>query len=688
MLRVGIDVGGTFTDIVVFDEESGRLVAGKVLTVPREPWRGVLGAFDALGVRVSDVGVFVHATTLGTNMFLGQVGIEPPVAVLITNAGFRDVIEIGRQNRAELYNLFFEKPQPLVPRSRRFGVRGRVSARGEELEPLDVGAVRRIAREWCGRAKVFIISFLHCYANDAHERLAARVVREECPGAEVVTGCEVDPEPGEFERTSTAVVNGLLRPILSRYLSKLAREMEQRGFRGRFLVMQSSGGVASLEYAVRFPAAFIESGPAAGVVATAYFAEAMGIRYALSFDMGGTTAKAAAIVNGEPIVADMYEVGGKVHMGRVLRGSGYPVRYPFIDIAEVSAGGGTIAWVDAGGALRVGPISAGADPGPACYGRGGREPTVTDANLVLGRLPEVLAGGRVRLHRNLAKEALEKLAKAVGMDTVEAALAVIRIADTVMARALRLVSIEKGYDPRMFTLFAFGGAGPLHAVSLARELGVPRVVVPPYTGVFSALGLLLTDYRHDLRRPVVRRADELEEEQLNKVFDELADEAKRILASEGVPEERVRLTRLLEARYEGQAYSLTIPYHGSLSEAVNEFHKLHAARYGYSMPEHPVVIVSARLVAIGVTPKPRLPRSKPLRHTPEPVGYREVYFKDDGWTRTPIYRRDRLKPGAVLKGPAVIESDDSTILIPPDSVGTVDEHHSIVISVGGGSVEA
>ena len=675
--RIGADIGGTFTDVVGFDDESGELLHLKVLTTPREPWRGLIEGIEKLGWALDSVEIIVHASTIGTNTFLGQVGLRLPKAVLLTNEGFRDVLEIGRQNRPELYNLFFQRPAPLVPRSRRIGVRGRIGPDGSELEPLDENQVRRIARQWCREAEVFIISFLHSYRNPSHEQRAKQIIEEECPGTIVVTSYETDPQPKEYERTSTTVVNGLLKPLLARYIEKVVEELERRGFRGKFLVMQSSGGVAGSDEATRYPAAFIESGPAAGAVAVAYFSKLMGVEKALGFDMGGTTAKASTVVNGEPLVVQEYEVGGKVHMGRLLRGSGYPVRYPYIDLAEVSAGGGTIAWIDPGGALRVGPVSAGADPGPACYGRGGTEPTITDANYVLGRLPDELAGGRVKLHRDLAEKALAKLAEKLGMSIVELASSIIRISNTVMARALRLVSVERGYDPREFSMYAFGGAGPLHAAALAAEIGVREVIVPPLPGVFSALGLLVTDYRHDLHKAVVKRADEVSEEELERIYSELEQEATRMLVSEGVKQGDIRITRLLDMRYLGQAYELIVPYRGNIAEAVEAFHEKHRARYGYDMRGEPVVIVNARIVAIGAIPKPRLPRSEPRPYRPEPRRTRRVFFEETGWVDTPVYWRPELRPGAEIEGPAVIESDESTALVPPGFAASIDSFYSI-----------
>ncbi len=662
--------------MVAVDGE-GRLRRVKVLSTPREPWRGFLAALEALGEPLERVEAIVHASTLGTNMFLGQVGLEPPELVLVTNLGFRDVLEIGRQNRPELYNPRFQRPRPLVPRSRRVGVGGRLWRGGVELEPLDAAAVEEAARRFCGPRTVFVVSLLHSYANPSHELEAERIIRRVCPGARVVLGSRVDPQPGEYERTSTAVVNAALAPLVAGYLERLRGELGRRGFRGRLLLMQSSGGLASPETIEAKPALFVESGPAAGVVAAAYMARLLGVERLLAFDMGGTTAKAAAVVGGEPGVVYEYELGGRVHMGRLVRGSGYPVRAPFIDLAEVSSGGGSIAWIDPGGALRVGPLSAGADPGPACYGRGGREPTVTDAHAVLGHLPPTLAGG-LRLRLDLAREAVSRIARALGLEVEEAAEAILGIADENMARALRLVTVERGHDPRGFTLLAYGGMGPLHAASLAERLGVERIAVPPAPGVFSALGLLLADHRHDLARGVEKKVEELPQDTLDGLFEEMREEADRLLDLDGAPREGRVYTRLLEMRYQGQRLSLRIPYTGNLGEAVESFESLYQARYGYTLPEPPLVS-AARLTAAAPAPKPRLPEGREEPHTPRPAERREAHLPGTGWTRVAVYRRESLRPGAALETPAIVYDEDSTILIPEGYTARVDRHHVIWI---------
>ena len=676
--RVGIDIGGTFTDLVAVDEETLEIIHLKKLTTPQDPVRCFIDILLDMKIRLKNIDILIHATTLGTNMFLGQTGLEKPRILFITNRGFRDVIEIGRQNRPDLYNLFFTRPEPLVPRSYRLGVKGRIGPRGEEVESLNEEEIRDIARRYCGKVDVFVISFLHSYINPIHEKRVREIILDECPDKIVVASYEVDSQPKEYERASTTLINAILRPMLSRYLERISRELKFSGFGGRFLIMRSDGGVSGIEHAIEKPAAFIESGPAAGAVAVAYLSRELGVGNALGFDMGGTTAKASAIINGDPEVISEYEVGGRVHMGRILRGSGYPLRIPHIDLAEVSAGGGTVAWVDEGGALRVGPMSVGADPGPACYDKGGDKPTITDANLVLGRLPKVLAGGEIRLNEDLAYSAIENLGDELGLDPVEAAYGVIRIANYTMARAIRLVSVERGHDPRDFILFAFGGAGPLHAADMS-DIGFRKIIIPPLPGVFSAFGLITTDFKHDYMAGIIRRVNEIDDNFLNRMFIGLEERAVDTLLDEGVSRGNIRLFRYLEMRYWGQAYELRVPYRGSIEEALTDFHRIHEARYGYSMPEEDVEIVTARVFSIGLVVKPRLRRLEAREHVPNPIGKRMIYMGESGWVKSEIFLRERLKPGASVDGPALIEEDDSTTLIPPGFRAQVDEYLNIHI---------
>ncbi len=663
---VGIDIGGTFTDVVYFDGKSFSI--GKVPTTPEYPAEGALNSLKQL--TISDIDVLVHASTLGTNTFLGQEKLKLPKIALVTTKGFRDVIEIGRQKRPELYNLYFEKPKPIVRREDRYEVEERIGPDGEVLTPLNVDELKKLCIK-LSEYEVVVVSFLHSYANPSHEIEAKKIIENLCPNVEVVTSYEINPEYKEYERTSTTVINAALRPLISRYLSSLLSSLKNRGFRGKFLVMQSNGGISNIENAIKRPAAFIESGPAAGAVAVAHFSKLVGVRNAIGFDMGGTTAKASTIVEHEPSVTLEYEIGGRVHAGRLVKGSGYPVRFPFIDLAEVSAGGGTIAWIDEGGALRVGPISAGADPGPACYGRGNDRATITDANFYLGRLGDELGGGILKLRKELSEAAISKLADELGSEREEVALGILKIANNVMAKALRIVTVERGHDPREFTMFAFGGAGPLHAAYLAEELEISKIIVPQHAGVFSAFGLLFADYRSDKVRSIIKSAEEVEESEIEEIYDELCEEAVKEIEVEDV-----RVSRYADLRYKGQAYELTVPWMGDVESTVKAFHERHESLYGFSSPEDEVELVNLRVTAVGIIEKPGLNERSGSEYRPKAEERRDVFFED--WIETPVFKRN-FEPGAVIEGPAVIEDYDSTILIPPEYVARVDGFGNVVI---------
>ncbi len=571
--------------------------------------------------------------------------------------------------------MFFSKPKPLIPRRLRFTVSERIDYTGKVIKELDVREVEEIAEKLREEnVESIAVSLLHSYVNPVHEEIIEKILSSRLPGVPIVLSSRVDPEYREYERTSTTVVNAVLVPVVSRYLRGLVEEVKARGLcsTGRILVMKSDGGFADVEEAIRIPASTIESGPAAGVVASAYIASTLGISYALSFDMGGTTAKVSTIIHGKPLVTSEYEVGGRVHKGRLVKGSGYPVRYPHIDLAEVSAGGGTIVWVDEAGHLRVGPISAGAEPGPACYGRGGDKPTITDANLILGRLGEVLAGGRIRLSLKLAMKAFEKIADETGLSVVEAAYGSIRLANTEMARAARIVTIERGYDPREFTLIAYGGAGPMHAAELAEELGVSRIIVPPTPGLFSALGLILADYRYEYKKPVLKTLEEIDPSEVEEAYNVIEKEALRLLKSKNISEDKIMLIRYMDVKYRFQSYELQVtapkPFtKESISIIAREFTKRHREVYGYDSGIRDIVVVNLRVTAIGLVDKPKIEtlNSSDMKQ-PRAKKIRLAYFKDTEWIETPVYDREDLKPGVVLKGPCIVEEYDATIVVPPN----------------------
>ena len=663
--RIGVDVGGTFTDLIAAEEGAGGLVPVKVLSTPRAPADGVLAAFhQLLAGRGGRPTYLVHASTIGTNLFLGQVGLDLPRAALLTTEGFRDVLEIGRQRRAELYNLFYQRPRPLIDRRLRIGIPERIDAGGRVVRPLDEGAVgAAAARLAAERIEAVAIAFLHGYANPDHERRAKAILQAALPDSVIVASHEVDPEYREYERTSTTVISALLSPVVSRYLRGLSARLRDEGHVLPLYAMQSSGGITTIEGAAATPATLIESGPAAGVVGAAALGRRLGYSRVLSFDMGGTTAKAGVVIGGRPEVVPEYEVGGTVHAGRIVRASGYPVRAPFIDLAEVSAGGGTVAWVD-GAALRCGPLSAGADPGPACYGRGGDRPTVTDAHLLLGWLsPRGLLGGRMPLATEAAERAMAGVAGPLGIDQTATAAGIVRVVNAQMVRALRIVSLERGFDPREMIAIAFGGAGPMHAAALADELGVREVVIPPNPGLFSAVGLLAADLRCDRVESVMRPFEQVDPKTLEARFRRLEAEAREGV-SDGGGRREVVLQRALDLRYVGQSYELTVPGAVPLPAAAEAFRTRHTEIYGYAPLREPVEVVNARVTALGIMPPLSLWEAPAGPRDSDRAEARRAYF-DGRWVEVPVAARRGLDSGRALPGPAVVEEDEATVIVPP-----------------------
>lgn len=667
MLRVGIDVGGTFTDLVAHDASSGATHVLKVASTPRAPERGVIAAIDALFARYAQpppIEYVAHSTTIATNALLGQMHLELPRVVFVTTAGFRDVIEIGRQNRSDVYNLFVTRPRPLVAREDRVTVDERIDYHGNVLHALTTAEIDRVVGEVAHRKPDAVaIGFLHSYANDAHERAIADALTRAIPELRVTRSSHIDPEYREYERFSTAVVNAALMPIVEGYLVRLQALLHDRKIDAPLYVLQSNGGMSDLAHVASRPATIIESGPASGVIAAAATGSTAGLRHVLSFDMGGTTAKAGTIANGIVQVANEFEAAGGTHSGRSVKGSGYPVRFPFVDLAEVSAGGGTIAWLDDAGALRVGPISAGADPGPACYGTSDRA-TVTDANVVLGRLNQThLAGGTFPIDAARSHAAIETLARQLKLSTHETAAGIIALVDAEMAKALRIVTVERGLDPRDFALMAFGGNGPLHACALADELGVTRIVIPAHPGVFSAEGLIVADLRTSAVHPVLRTVDELDASDLDVVFDQLERDGRATLRKQGIAEDAIEIVRTYDARYRGQSFELDIAYAPTLDALARAFHEHHARRYGYSVPDDAIEIVNARIDAIG-----RLPAHH-RRHRPSPErasesGRRAVWI-DRARVPVTVHAREALDERTVLTGPALVEQYDTCTYVAP-----------------------
>ncbi len=693
--RLGIDIGGTFTDAILWDDAGGPPRIAKVPSTPRDPSEGFLAAarqiVTAAGVTPDAVELIVHGTTVATNAI-----IEGKTArtAFVTTRGFRDLLEIQRQIRPSLYDLQFEKPPPLVPRDLSFEVTERLDAGGAVLEPLDDADVQRVARtlRQAGVTSV-AVCFLHAYRNPAHEQLAGAILRAALPGASVSLSSEVAPEFREYFRASTTLINAAVRPVVERYLTAIEERLRADGFAAPLLVMQSNGGVLTAASARERPVYMVESGPAAGVIAATYLAECLGRRDVIAFDMGGTTAKVGLVRDGAPSITKDYEVGARAGAGTgAARGSGYPIRTPVIDLVEIGAGGGSIAWVDSGGALRVGPHSAGADPGPACYGRSGTEPTVTDANLVLGRLAaDNFLGGTLQLDVDAAWRAVEQgCARPLGLGVVAAAHGIVEIANAAMTNALHLVSVQRGHDPRDYALIAFGGAGPLHANRLAAELHVPLTVVPFSPGITSALGLLATDLVYDYSRTLHSPSSALDPQEVERAFRVLEDEGRRVLEQDGVASSNIGFRRYLEMRYSGQSFELTIPAPANhlgdvqLRSTVEAFHREHQRAYGFAAPDEPTELVTLRVAAVGRMPRPRL-RPAPRANTTSAVArVRPVYFEEAGdFIRCNIYDRYALAAGHRLEGPAVVEELDSTFVLHPGFTAAIDELGNLLLTESG-----
>jgi N-methylhydantoinase A len=680
-MRIAVDIGGTFTDLVALDDQ-GRMHRSKSLTTPDDLARGIRDCLDAAKIDVSAASFFVHGSTVTINAVLERTGARTG---LITTQGFRDVYEIGRGNRPEGYNLFFKRPVPLVSRDLRVEVDERLYATGEVLKPLEErSATDAIARLKAAGVESVAVCLLHAYANPAHERQLGDMLRRQFPGVYVSLSHEILREFREYERTSTTVLNSYVGPLVSRYLLSLEDMLGAHGFHGTFRVMQSNGGVMSADTAKKMPVTMMESGPVAGVIAAARLGESLDIRQIISFDMGGTTAKASLIKDFHPEVTSSYYVGGYV--------SGHPMMLPVVDIVEVGNGGGSIAWLDPAGGVKVGPRSAGAAPGPACYGRGGTEPTVTDANLIVGRIdPDYFLGSGIRLLREKAEQAIrEKIAEPLGLSLQEAALGILTIANFNMSLAVRAVSVEKGYDPRDCALVPSGGGGALHAMAIAKELSVPRVIVPPLPAHFSALGMLLADLKHDYVQTFVRELSDTSGPRISEAFARLEKPALETLRDEGAAEGQVVLRRFLDMRYRGQEYTLPVPITEDLNRLVDftairaRFDQLHQEHYGHSAPNEPVMIVNLRLSALAKSEYSLPGASLAHEQGRGEQGRRPVIF-DTGQeaVHCPIYLRHGFEPGNRLEGPAVIEDMGATILLYPGDRMAVNELGHLVIELAG-----
>jgi 5-oxoprolinase (ATP-hydrolysing) len=687
--RIGFDIGGTFTDFILHDAQNGQISLYKCLTTPDDPSRGALEGLEALAkaanIALADVSEVVHGTTLVTNAIIERRGAA---LGLLTTKGFRDSLEMGTEQRYDIYDLFLDFPAPLVPRSRRLEIDERMLASGEVLTPIAIDQVRKALRQLQDDGVVAVaVCFLHSYANPTHERAVAELAAKEFPGLAVSLSSAVVGEIREYERAVTTCANAYVQPLMATYLARLQEQLTLRGFQGSLMLMQSSGGLASPAMARAFPIRLLESGPAGGGLATALFGAQAGLKDMLSFDMGGTTAKACMIEDGRADIAAMMEAA-RVH--RFKKGSGLPIKSPVIDMIEIGAGGGSLASIDELGLLKVGPHSAGADPGPACYGRGGKQATVTDSNLMLGYLdPGYFLGGRMSLDKAAAEAALAVLGKPLKLSAIEAAWGVHAVVSESMASAARVHMIEKGRDPRRYSMVGFGGAGPAHACRVARILGMPEVIVPAACGAASALGFLAAPLSAERMRslPMVLDPARFEPHAAQAALQALEDDARAALVQAGVPTEKIKIRRSADMRLLGQMHEIDVPLpegpltKESLQEISRRFDKVYEERYTHVYSGAVIEAITWRVSAEGPTPKLDIREaSESSNQRPASKGTRQAYF-EDRFVVTPVYDRYALRPGDRIDGPAIIEEREATTIVPPGDVVTVDDNLNLRIKI-------
>ena len=691
--RLGFDIGGTFTDFVLIDETTGEALLDKCLTTPADPARAVIEGLEGLLAKAdlagADIDIAIHATTLITNALIERKGAR---TALLTTEGFRDVLEMGTEVRYDIYDLFLEKPEPLVARNWRFEVRERLDKDGKVMIPLDEAGLRDAARQMkAAGIESVAVAFLHAFRNSAHEEQARSGLEAELPDVTISLSSTVAPEIREYERMSTTVANAYTQPLTRHYIDTLERGLTDLGYRRRLFLMISSGGIATAQTATELPIRMIESGPAAGVLAAIYYGRAAGLDSLISFDMGGTTAKIGLVKDHLAAKTNMIEVG---RVKRFKKGSGLPVKVPVIELIEIGAGGGSIAHVDNLGLLKVGPQSAGADPGPACYGQGGEEPTVTDANVLLGYLdPDYFLGGSMKLDVAAARSAVEtKLATPLNLSPTEAARGIFEVVNQNMLSAMKVHIAERGEDPRKFYLFAFGGAGPGHAYDLARALQMKGVVVPPGAGATSAMGLVTAAVSFDYARSYVTRLDRVAWSDLHTVFEAMAADGLAVLEDAGIDRNSagVDVIHSMDLRHKGQGHELTIPLpmavyaEGRVERIAEVFYERYRAKYGHAHSQLPVELITCR-TTVGA-PAPSVPQQQLLADaragaSPE-KGRRAVYFHEQGgFVDTPVYDRYLLAAGTSFQGPAIIEERECTIVAGPAARVRVDEHGNLYLDL-------
>ena len=676
-MKLATDIGGTFTDLVYLDETSGAYFLAKALSTPPHFSKGIMDAIHKSDLDPTAVTGFVHGATVVINALTERKGAK---TALVTTEGCRDVLEIGRANRPDIYNMRFRKQPPFVPRELRFEVTERMNYKGEVVTELDLGTVDAVAKqieaEGC---EAVAVCFLHSYANPEHELAVAARLRELLPNVLVTASSEITREWREYERTSTAVLNAYVQPVAASYLRQLESSLRSEGIDAPLDIMKSNGGTSSFDFVVEQPIHLVESGPVGGVIGAAALGELIGEPNLITMDIGGTTAKCSLIENGD------YKITTEYRIERDDRSAGYPIMAPVVDIVEIGAGGGSIAWIDAAGALKIGPRSAGASPGPASYGLGGTEPTITDANLISGRInPDYFLGGEIQLDVEKARTAYQPIADALGVSVEEAAIGVIRLANANMINALKLVSVRRGYDPREFALIAFGGGGSMHAVALARDLRIGKVIIPVAPGHFSAFGMMMSDAMQDYLLTALTSSDEGSRERIGSIFDDLETRAVDYFLGAGFDRGQIELVRSLDMRYNGQEHTVRVRMpEGELDfvELNDRFHAAHERAYTFRLPSG-VEIVNYHVAALVPTMKPALAEQERRTGSPRMKSSRAVDFDTWGRLESAIYERSDLFPGCRLHRPAIIEEPAASTVVPPGVQVTVDPIGNIIMTLG------
>ena len=687
-LRLGVDVGGTFTDFTLLDDASGKLSVNKCLTTPDDPSEAIMKGLKVLlereKLQPSQVDIIVQGTTLATNALIERKGAKTG---LVTTEGFRDILELRRETRYDIFDLFIEMPDPIVPRDLRLGVRERTDKDGNIITALDESQVAQVAGHLAAQGVESVaVCFLNSYANPVHERRAGEIIPQFAPALSVSLSCEVAAALREDERFSTAAINAYVQPLSERYLTNLSKKMTAAGFKGALFLMLSNGGLTTFENGKKFPVRLIESGPAGGTMAAVFYSGLLDTRNLVAFDMGGTTAKISLVQEGKPALAATFEAA---RMRRFVKGSGLPLMIPAVDLMEIGAGGGSIGWVDSLGLLRVGPESSGAAPGPACYGLGGQQPTVTDAALILGYLdPEYFLGGAMPLDKDKAVQAMkERIAEPLGLEVIEAAWGIHRVITENMASAARIHVLEKGKDPRRFSLLAFGGAGPIHAWQVAKLVGSPRIISPLAAGVMSALGFLVTPVSNDFVQTYLSRLDEVDWDRANRLLEEMEERGREQVVSGGVSPDEITITRTADIRYVRQGREVSVPIpngklsSGSVEKIRQSFYSVYRELYSRYLTDVPVEIVSWKVLTTGPRPTFQIQELKGSHGGESALkGKRPVYFPEyRGFADCPIYDRYGMGPGTELDGPAVIEERESTLVVGPGGRLRIDGHLNAIV---------